>query len=161
MSYELPLLGSQELSNCLDHILSREQWAASIRLRKMRDRKLTCARDLGRLLLEAPSTRARDNVIGEVNACENDNDRLYELGEMYLEHYIRLCESLPLHRVSAGGVVTTCRQSRNIGGDRQDRSAILGINPETEKAPMKEMILVPRDCLNMESTLWTGAGWVA
>jgi len=102
--YELPLLDSEELSNrdeatrqAYSSILSHKQWAAAaFKYRKDRERRFTCARVLGRLLLEAPSTRARNNIIEEVNACQDDNDRLYKLGEMYLEHYICLCESLSL-----------------------------------------------------------------
>ena len=86
MPYELPLLDSEALPSPLDDatrkayssILSHGQWAAaSTGPRQTRDRKLTCARVLGRLLLDAPSTRARDNVV-EVNACQDDNDRLYK-----------------------------------------------------------------------------------
>jgi hypothetical protein len=100
MSYRLPSLASEGLSDRLDEatrgayssVLLHERWAES--QRSIPRRKLVCARVLGRLLLEAPSTRARHSVVEEVNACQDDNGRLYQLGEMFFEHYIRLCKSL-------------------------------------------------------------------
>jgi hypothetical protein len=83
MSQNLPRLN--ELLNPLDgatleaynSVLRHEQWADSVELSvgptpAIRDRKLICARVLGRLLLEAPSVRGRDSVVEEVTACEDD-----------------------------------------------------------------------------------------
>jgi len=73
-------------------VLAHEEWASEAQTSDRR-RKLTCARVLGFLLLEAPSVHARHSVINEVNSCQGDNGRLFQLGEMFLEHYICLCES--------------------------------------------------------------------
>ena len=67
-----------------------KQWAT------FSEKELVCARASGRLLLEGPSTRARENIIKEVNACPDDNDRHNQLGNVYLDHYVRLCELLSL-----------------------------------------------------------------
>jgi hypothetical protein len=101
MSRKLPALDFEGLENRLDEatqqaysaVLLHERWAESERRASIRQRKLTCARVLGQLLLEAPSSRAKENIVEEVDACQSDNGRLYKLGEMYLEHFIRLCES--------------------------------------------------------------------
>ena len=98
MSYELP----QELSahhglgeageKAYTTILSHEQWAVSTTARKTRERRLICARVLGQLVLEGPSSRAVDRVIQDVNSCQDDHARLHAIGAMYLDHFVRLCE---------------------------------------------------------------------
>jgi hypothetical protein len=126
--YQLPRL--EELSNldeatqqAYSSVFLHEQWAAS--QARSRQRKLTCARVLGRLLLEAPSTRARQCIIGEVDACEHNNDRLYQLGGMYLDHFIRLCVCLR-YFLSLCTLTRCCRQFTNTKANRQYRSAIPG-----------------------------------
>jgi hypothetical protein len=58
----------------------------------MREKKLILARILGYLILEGPSTKAKERVAQEVNSCQSD-DEMDKLGEMYYDHYIRACES--------------------------------------------------------------------
>jgi hypothetical protein len=59
---------------------------------KIREQKLIHARVLGYLILEAPSIRASEFVAKEVNACRSEG-QLDEMGEMYLHHHLRACES--------------------------------------------------------------------
>jgi len=60
--------------------------------RDIRGNKLIHARILGYLIREGPSTMAKERVAQEVNSCQND-DEMDELGKMYYNHYIRVCES--------------------------------------------------------------------
>ena len=58
---------------------------------EVRQKKLICARILGYLIREGPSTKAKERVAQEVNSCLDD-DQMDKLGVMYYEHYIRICE---------------------------------------------------------------------
>jgi hypothetical protein len=59
---------------------------------KFCEKKLIHARILGYLIREGRSIKAREHVAQEVNPCLDD-DQINELGKMYFEHYIRVCES--------------------------------------------------------------------
>jgi hypothetical protein len=49
------------------------------------------ARILGYLILEGPSTHAKEYVAQVVNKCRDD-DEMEELGEVYFLQYICACE---------------------------------------------------------------------
>ena len=51
-----------------------------------------CARVLGQLMLQAPTDEGRANVANEISSCEN-NKALFELAQLYVNHFIRCCES--------------------------------------------------------------------
>jgi len=59
---------------------------------EVREKKLIYARILGYLIREGPSSKAKERVAQEVNSCLDD-DQMDKLGQMYYEHYIRVCES--------------------------------------------------------------------
>ena len=59
--------------------------------REDRETRLICARILGYLIREGPSSKAKERVAQEVNSCLDD-DQMDKLGVMYYEHYIRICE---------------------------------------------------------------------
>lgn len=108
MPEPLPLTIPESL-NASSHILSA--YAKILRLekipddshskREVREKKLIHARILGYLIREGPSTQAKEHVAKEVNSCLND-DEMDKLGEMYYNHYIRVCESpsVALHLLS-------------------------------------------------------------
>jgi hypothetical protein len=59
---------------------------------EVHEKKLVNTRILGYLIREGPSTKAKERVAQEVNSCQNDDD-MDELGRMYYDHFIRVCES--------------------------------------------------------------------
>lgn len=65
----------------------------------IRQKKLKHARILGYLIREGPTTKAKERVAQDVNSCSND-DEMDKLGEMYYDHYIRVCESPSLAVIS-------------------------------------------------------------
>jgi hypothetical protein len=90
---ELPesLEASVEICSAYSKILELEKDAVSDANPKTRERKLIHARILGYLIREGPSMHASEHVAKEVNDCQ-DYDQSYRLGEMYLYHYIGICE---------------------------------------------------------------------
>ncbi|KAF9240960.1 hypothetical protein BU15DRAFT_87516 [Melanogaster broomeanus] len=63
-------------------ILQFEQSAKS-------DKELVHARILGYLIIHGPSDDARETVAREVDSCHGDETKLGNLGQFYVEHYIR------------------------------------------------------------------------
>jgi hypothetical protein len=90
---ELPnsLKASAEICSAYSEILKLEQDAHSDANPKICEEKLVYARVLGYLIQEGPSMDASEHVAKEVNDCQ-DHDQFYRLGEMYLYHYICICE---------------------------------------------------------------------
>jgi len=60
--------------------------------REVCEKKLVHTRILGYLIREGPSTKAKERVAQEVNSSQKDDD-MDELGKMYYDHFIRVCES--------------------------------------------------------------------
>ena len=63
---------------------------------KLHDQMLVRARVLGYLIREAPSIKASEQVAKDVNQC--NDDQMDKLGELYLLHFIRICEPPLLRR---------------------------------------------------------------
>ena len=57
-----------------------------------REKKLMYIRILGYLILEGPSDGARSAVGLEVNACSGDEEKMFAIGQLYFDHYIRACK---------------------------------------------------------------------
>ena len=83
---------SSHMSLAYSKILRLEKASDYHSNRDIRRNKLIYARILGYLIREGPSTMAKEHVAQEVNSCQND-DEMDELGKMYHNHYIRVCES--------------------------------------------------------------------
>ena len=84
-------LSSSEICLAYPKILWLEQVSNSNTNHDIREKKLMCARILGYLILEGPSTHAREYVAQVVNKCQDD-DEMEELGEVYFLQYLGACE---------------------------------------------------------------------
>jgi len=60
-------------------------------------RLLVLCRILGFLLLYIPTDVGRENVAHEIQICGKDRESLLQLGEMYLDHFIRPCMLSTFH----------------------------------------------------------------
>lgn len=46
------------------------------------------------MIIEAPTERGRQNFSSEVLRCQQDDDALQELAELYKDYFIRVCASV-------------------------------------------------------------------
>jgi hypothetical protein len=85
------LISSSEICLAYPKIWRLEQASHTDFNPDIREKKLICARILGYLILEGPSTHAKEYVAQMVNRCRDD-DEVEELGEDYFLQYLRACE---------------------------------------------------------------------
>jgi len=55
------------------------------------------ARCLGYLVLEAPTSACRDMISDEILECKGNRDDMEALARLYINHLLRLCESIVLY----------------------------------------------------------------
>ena len=80
-----------EIRDAYSKILLLEMQADAITDPKLRQRGLIHARVLGYLILKGPSIQASEHVAKDVKECTG-YDQMDKIGELYLLHFIRLCE---------------------------------------------------------------------
>ena len=86
-----------EIRDAYSKILLLEKQADAITDPKIRDQRLIHARVLGYLILVGPSIQASEHIAKDVNKC-TDYDQMDKIGDLYLLHFIRLCEPPLLRR---------------------------------------------------------------
>ena len=59
--------------------------------------RLMFARCLGYLILEAPTSTGRDMISDEILECNGNRDDMEALARLYINHLLRLCESIALY----------------------------------------------------------------
>jgi len=87
------------------------------------------ARVLGYLILNAPSATAQDEVVKVIRSCNHNFRSLSELGETFINYFIRPCKSYQLSPVKNTNVLIQLRNSR---AGRQPLRIILVDLPSTK-----------------------------
>jgi hypothetical protein len=87
------------------------------------------ARVLGYLILNAPSATAQHEVVKVIHSCKHDFRTLSELGETFINYFIRPCKSHQLSPVKGANVHIQLRNSR---AERQPLLIILADVPSTK-----------------------------
>ena len=87
-----------EIRSAYSRVLLLERAAAGVANHQVREERLVYPRILGYLIRgEGPSIQASEHVAEEVNSCRDD-DQMYKIGEIYHDHFIRVCEPPSLRR---------------------------------------------------------------
>lgn len=87
------------------------------------------ARVLGYLILHAPSATAQHEVVKVIHSSKHDFKTLSELGQTFINYFIRPCKSYQLSPVKG---VNVHIQSRNSRAERQSLLIILVDLPSTK-----------------------------
>lgn len=93
MARKLPPENSDELKTLSPNELSAYIVCLTFQEQVAEETNIIHARLLGYLILHAPNQIARSEMVRAIHSCEGDFGRLSELGQLYINCFIRACKS--------------------------------------------------------------------